>query len=244
MFSLRRPAHSTHIAGRTVPSQARPIATTGGVSPIHRIVVETQGVRVDDRRVVFDRAATATVATPFDAQDTAIAVPAWHSPASIDDPVGLASGALQYEVRLAPGEAFEVAWVSPLSSEAETNPYASHATARQAAVAKAWHEKLDRVAFSVPKAASGRRHHPHRARAHADQSRDGPALQPGTRSYARSWIRDGAMIVDGAAAPRRRRSRARLPDWYAPYQFASGKVPCCVDGAAPTRCRRTTARAN
>ena len=29
---------------------------------------------------------------------------------------------------------------------------------------------------------------------------------PGTRSYARSWIRDGAMIVDGAAAPGPRRA--------------------------------------
>ena len=28
-------------------------------------------------------------------------------------------------------------------------------------------------------------------------SRDGPALAPGTRSYSRSWIRDGAMISEG-----------------------------------------------
>jgi len=61
-------------------------------------------------------------------------------------------------------------------------------------------------------------------------------LRPGTRSYDRSWIRDGAMISEALL---------RLGDgdvatdylrWYAPHQFAGGKVPCCVDarGADPT----------
>jgi hypothetical protein len=197
--------------------------------------VETQGVRVDDRRVVFDRAATATVATPFDAQDTAIAVPAWHSPASIDDPVGLASGALQYEVRLAPGEAFEVAWVSSLSSEAETNLDASHATARQAAVAKAWHDKLDRVRFTVPQDGQRLIDTIRTALAHMAISRVGPRLQPGTRSYSRAWIRDGAMISEGLLRLGREDIATDFLTWYAPYQFDSGKVPCCVDdrGADP-----------
>ena len=33
--------------------------------------------------------------------------------------------------------------------------------------------------------------------AHMLMSRQGPILQPGTRSYNRSWIRDGAMMAEG-----------------------------------------------
>ena len=67
-------------------------------------------------------------------------------------------------------------------------------------------------------------------------SRDGPALQPGTRSYARSWIRDGAMMVAGLlrlGEVDAAREFVRLV--CAAHLFASGKVPCCVDarGADP-----------
>ncbi len=71
--------------------------------------------------------------------------------------------------------------------------------------------------------------------AHMLMSRQGPALQPGTRSYNRSWIRDGAMMAEGL----NRLGHADLSQdylrWYAPYVFDNGKVPCCVDsrGADP-----------
>ncbi|KAG1319051.1 hypothetical protein G6F63_014925 [Rhizopus arrhizus] len=60
-------------------------------------------------------------------------------------------------------------------------------------------------------------------------SRVGPRLQPGTRSYARSWIRDGAMISEGLLRMGRSDAVRDYINWYAPYQFENGKVPCCVD---------------
>jgi hypothetical protein len=66
-------------------------------------------------------------------------------------------------------------------------------------------------------------------------SRSGPALQPGTRAYARSWIRDGAMMSDGLLRLGHAPVVREYIDWFAPHQFADGKVPCCVDhrGADP-----------
>jgi hypothetical protein len=60
-------------------------------------------------------------------------------------------------------------------------------------------------------------------------NRDGPAIQPGSRSYERSWIRDGsltstALLRAGIVDP----VREYLP-WFAEHLFANGKVPCCVD---------------
>ncbi|HPF35638.1 MAG TPA: discoidin domain-containing protein [Candidatus Krumholzibacteria bacterium] len=66
-------------------------------------------------------------------------------------------------------------------------------------------------------------------------NRDGPGIQPGTRSYRRSWIRDGALtswalLRTGLVQPAR-----EFLEWYAPYQYDDGKIPCVVDhrGADP-----------
>ncbi len=64
-------------------------------------------------------------------------------------------------------------------------------------------------------------------------NQDGPAIQPGSRTYERSWIRDGsvtslALIHAGLAD----HARAFI-DWYARYQFDTGKVPCVVDRRGP-----------
>ena len=60
-------------------------------------------------------------------------------------------------------------------------------------------------------------------------------LQPGTRSYNRSWIRDGAMMAEGLNRLGMAEHSADYLRWYAPYVFENGKVPCCVDarGADP-----------
>lgn len=98
-----------------------------------------------------------------------------------------------------------------------------------------WRETLDRVAITVP---PGKGHIADTVRtslAHMLMSRDGPMLKPGTRSYNRSWIRDGAMISDALLRLGQTGAARAYADWYAPYLFANGKVPCCVDfrGADP-----------
>jgi hypothetical protein len=62
---------------------------------------------------------------------------------------------------------------------------------------------------------------------------DGVATQPGSRSYERSWVRDGSLtsaaflemgITDEV--------RAYL-DWYAGYQYPDGKIPAVVESRGP-----------
>ena len=62
-------------------------------------------------------------------------------------------------------------------------------------------------------------------------------LRPGTRSYDRSWIRDGAMISEALLRMGHGEAAADYLRWYAPFQFASGQAPCCIDarGADPTK---------
>jgi hypothetical protein len=115
-----------------------------------------------------------------------------------------------------------------------TETFGSFDTALSTAV-RDWHERLDRVGIRLPAAQEPLVKAFKTAIAHILINRDGPAIQPGSRSYARTWIRDGsltssALLRAGHPAPVR-----ELIEWFAPFQFPNGKVPCCVDarGADP-----------
>jgi hypothetical protein len=154
---------------------------------------------------------------------------------------GLASGALIYTLTLPVGGAATVAWVAPLMDAAPEAPLSGASGAawldrRQAEVASAWRERLSRVTFTAPAAARPVVDSVRTSLAFMLMSRTGPTLRPGTRSYDRSWIRDGAMISEGLLRLGEGDVAADYLRWYAPHQFPSGQVPCCVDarGADPT----------
>jgi hypothetical protein len=226
------------------PFQVNPavqfLNTPGGVSPIHDLALDGSTLSVDGKPRVFAIAAPdAAFATTFDeglafehpeakhhgVETTAGAVPRFV----LHDDTGLASGALLYRVALAPKASATFALSIPLEGRA------APAIARNEDVAKrldetaaTWRELLNRTAIHAPRA------QPlvdtlRTALADILISRDGPALRPGTRSYARSWIRDGAMMSDALLRLGHADVAREYFDWYAPYQFASGKVPCCVD---------------
>ena len=210
------------------PSQF--LNTTGGVSPIKSLAVSADEGRVDgSARLHFLQRADSAFATTFAA---GMAVEhlrlAPSSPAlSVSDDTGLASAAWRYQVHLAPGESREFAWIAPLAGdlpESLANPAAA-----QAAVASEWRDKLNQVTFRLPSAGQPLLNSLRSAQAYLLISRNGPRLQPGTRSYARAWIRDGAMISDALLRLGRADVAEQFLRWYAPYQFDNGKVPCCVD---------------
>ncbi|MEK8032281.1 discoidin domain-containing protein [Ideonella sp. DXS29W] len=101
--------------------------------------------------------------------------------------------------------------------------------------AASWRARLNRVGFELPAAAQPVHDTLRSALAQILLSRRGPALQPGTRSYARSWVRDGAMMVAGLLRLGETEAATEFVDWYATQLFDNGKVPCCVDarGADP-----------
>ncbi|MEM9083649.1 MAG: hypothetical protein AAGB34_08640 [Planctomycetota bacterium] len=65
---------------------------------------------------------------------------------------------------------------------------------------------------------------------------DGPKIQPGSRTYERSWIRDGALTGSALVHFGHTEEVAQYLEWYAEYQYENGKIPCVVDhrGADPT----------
>ena len=129
-----------------------------------------------------------------------------------------------------PGESRSFDWRSLLyGTEASQPRPREDVRALRSRVAEDWRNKLDRVRFEVPQEGQRLVDTLRTSLAHMLISRTGPRLQPGTRSYARAWIRDGAMINEGLLRLGREDVAEDFLRWYAPFQFASGKVPCCVD---------------
>ncbi len=216
------------------PMQVNPptqfLNTIGGVSPIHALAMTYAGVEVDGTsRVTSRQLADRVFATPFDAGMAVSHLGAQTMPATtrVEDPQGLASGALLYDVRLSPGETHDVDLLIPMTGDAPAGDW--DAQAWQDAMAREWHVKLDEVHIDVPEAGKALADTLRTSLAHMLISRIGPRLQPGTRSYARSWIRDGAMISEGLLRMGRPEVVKEYVEFYAPYQFDNGKVPCCVD---------------
>ena len=212
----------------------------GGFSPIHRLAADPGGVSADGRRIdapagfVFGGAA-------FDAGE----IGEWLSRGQLppdtvaEDADGLASGALAWEWSVPAGGFRDVAIAVSLAppGRASGTPDGGGPAfeERLARVRRDWQEKLDRFSLRLPPGAVRLGEALRSSLAWILVERDGPAIRPGVRSYARSWIRDGAMM---AAALLRLGHAAEVRDylrWYAPNVFASGRVPCCVDrrGADP-----------
>ena len=212
------------------PSQF--LNTRGGVSPIRSLAIDGGTVSVDGRaRVYAKQLPSAAFATSFDGGMAVSHLMATRRPATsrVTDPTGLASGALLYTMRLAPWETRSVEVMVPMTGSGALARRWWDADELQAETSAQWRSLLGRVDIRVPAQGQALADTLRTSLAHMLISRIGPRLQPGTRSYARSWIRDGAMISEGLLRMGRPEVVRDYVEWYAPFQFENGKVPCCVD---------------
>ncbi len=104
-----------------------------------------------------------------------------------------------------------------------------------AATESAWRKKLNKVGIEIPHSASRYVESIRSNLAYILINRDGPGIQPGSRSYERSWIRDGSLTSTALLRLGEFDEVRDYLTWYAGYQFDNGKIPCCVDtrGADP-----------
>jgi hypothetical protein len=62
-------------------------------------------------------------------------------------------------------------------------------------------------------------------------NRDGKAIHPGSRSYERSWIRDGSLTSEALLRLDQYEVVKEFIEWYAKAIREDGYVPCCVSSA-------------
>src|SRR5690606_5395099 len=137
-----------------------------------------------------------------------------------------------YEVDVPPRQQREVSILLPLHQQQTA---ATTLVKQEADATNEWRRKLNRVEFEVPEDGQVWIDALRSSIAHVLINRDGPAIQPGSRAYERSWIRDGAMTSEMLLRLGHDEVVREFLQWFAGYQFENGKVPCCVDrrGADP-----------
>jgi hypothetical protein len=220
------------------PFQVNPptqfLNTPGGISPIHDFAWDGHAVQVNhDLRVVPLQAPSAFVAssqvtTPLPEQLISERAP---RVSTLHDADGRAQGALLYHLTVPAHAEVTLGLVVPGAGQPFISPANAPAwlQSQHDRVAGAWREKLNHVALQLPPAQQAIVDTARSAQAQILMSRDGPALQPGTRSYGRSWIRDGAMMSEALLRSGHADAVGEFVRWYATHQFSTGKVPCCVD---------------
>jgi F5/8 type C domain len=216
------------------PSQF--LNTTGGVGRIDRVRLNGREIFVDsDYRIATSGSVFGEWALPRDEGDL---VADWLSHgrvpdhAETDDSTGLASAVIGFRFQLRP-DSSQAFYVSAGRWDSESG-FGSSTPAdlerRFDAARKEWRAKADRVSITLP----GRDGLDVLETLRAQigwilVNKDSAGIQPGSRAYERSWIRDGALTSSALLRLGHPEDVRAFIEWYAPYQYADGKVPCCVD---------------
>ena len=218
------------------PLQVNPpwqfLGVAGGVSTITSLRWSDGVFLVNDSlRVIPSLPPVATGVTSFDSGDISEFLGQGGLPQYLEirDSAGYASGALAYRFELAPNAVTDVFLRFPLSPASPDTTWLRDPAGPLTRSMAEWKSSLGRVTVDLPPPAQAVEDALKSTLAYMLINRDGAAIEPGARSYRRSWIRDGAMI--GAAFLRLGHPEPvrQFIEWYAPYQYDSGKVPCCVD---------------
>jgi len=220
------------------PFQVNPptqfLNTPGGISPIHELAWDGRSLQVNGGLHVVPLQSPTTFVAGVDAAGALpqrLARGEQPRVTSLHDAIGHAQGALLYRLTVPAHASVTVGLVVPGDDQPFQPPHdaAMWLQQQRELVATAWREKLNHVSLQLPATQQALADSARSAQAQMLLSRDGPALQPGTRSYARTWIRDGAMMTEALLRSGHTDVVEAFVHWYAPHQFRSGKVPCCVD---------------
>ena len=235
------------------PTQVNPpyqwLNMVGGVAPVRSLkVAGAGGVEADGRRVQAVTPAGAQAEFGISGQWSGDAVERLVSGGGlggngVDDPAGLASAVWTYGFDLEPGAAKTVVFRTAMQSQGNGGALGPAASAADAA--RAFEERMERTkAVWAGRVGGVKLELPGEfGRLVADSVRanlayilinkDGPGIQPGSRSYERTWIRDGTLTSAAMLSFGLEDEVREFVDWFGPFQYENGKVPCCVDRRGP-----------
>jgi Bacterial alpha-L-rhamnosidase 6 hairpin glycosidase domain/F5/8 type C domain len=213
----------------------------GGAARIDSITCG-EYLRVNDRSVFPLSSPAAIGAAEFDQGDVTRYLRMGSVPPAqrVVDHFGYASAAIQYPFDLSAGEAKEIVLAVPFhrqqpglvpgGDDQRVLAYFNNACAE---TERQWRSKLGTVHISLPPSAGEIVNTIRSNLGYILINADGNATQPGSRSYERSWIRDGALTCTALLQMGIREEVRHYLDWYAQYQYPDGKIPCVVESRGP-----------
>ncbi len=239
---MRRSAGSLFVALR--PFQVLPpwqdLNITGGVSRIQTIERDDRSVFVNGAKMVHSLSSVDGFgAAEFDQGDITSFLKLGTLPEGqkVADKTGCASAALRYNFDLASGESKEWYIIVPFHTiqfgpNVHTNA-ASYVEEKLRTVIDFWEATLSVVDIQLPASAMRLVNTVKSTLAYILINRDGPAIQPGSRTYERAWIRDGSLTSAALLRMGFKDEVKEYLEWYSRHQYENGKVPCVVDARGP-----------
>ena len=214
----------------------------GGVSRIDSIAYRGGIVQVDEKKIIPMSPVSGFGAAEFDQGDmSGFLARASIPPAQeVVDHAGRASAVLAYDFDIPPGGSREFIlnvpfyqWSgSPQAGMSEGTASAYH-DLMAGTEARRWAIKLNTFRLDLPESARAVATTVLSNIAYILINRDGPGIQPGSRSYERSWIRDGSLTCSALLRTGHPEEVKEFINWYAKNQFSNGKIPCVVDSRGP-----------
>jgi hypothetical protein len=154
---------------------------------------------------------------------------------SVTDNNKLASGVLEYSFDIKPGEEKIIYLAVPFYGEKSIKENLNREIVEKklSETIEFWKEKVNHIKFNLPESADRIVNTYKSNLAYILINRDNVGIQPGSRSYERSWIRDGALTSSALLKAGIVKEVKDYIDWYASHQYENGKVPCVVDKRGP-----------
>lgn len=212
---------------------------SGGIGKVGRISETVPGrqIHVDDKSLSFSLPYSRFTNATFRQGNIAevVRVANWPAPKPMADPDNLGQAAIEFSFSLQAEQIEEVFATIPFHTRDESWQLPDNASMADAfdKASAFWADKVGHIAFNLPP----------QARQLVDTyfsnlvyiliNRDKAGIQPGSRSYERSWIRDGSLTSSALLKSGIVQEVKDFIRWYAPYQYENGKVPCVVDFRGP-----------
>ncbi|MBN1154340.1 discoidin domain-containing protein [candidate division KSB1 bacterium] len=207
----------------------------GGTAKIESIEFTDQFIRInDDKKIYCLSQPDGFGASEFDQGDisTYLARNTLPERQGLSDHFGYASGALGYHFDLEPAESHVVYLAIPFHDDVPPLS-AETITTGMYEVTQFWESTLNAVRFNLPPSADRLIHSIRSNLAYILINQDYAGIQPGSRSYERSWIRDGSMTSTALLKLGIQDAARNFYEWYSRYQYDNGKIPCVVDFRGP-----------
>ncbi len=211
---------------------------TGGAGKIKSIKEEGGSyLSVDDKVILFQKKYDNFGASNSDEGNIVDMVRNGKLPSnkSVVDQNSLANGVVKYSLHLNPGEQTELFVAVPFYSRNTSDGTLSiENTADKFNKSIAfWKSEVDHIRFNLP-ASADRIVNTYKSNlAYILVNKDNAGIQPGSRSYERSWIRDGALTSSALLKSGIVTEVKDFINWYTSFQYENGKVPCVVDHRGP-----------
>ncbi|HXX65378.1 MAG TPA: discoidin domain-containing protein [Bacteroidota bacterium] len=159
---------------------------------------------------------------------------------NVHDRFGYASAALEYDFSFDAGQSGDIViaypfhgWTrSPVPNMKPGDPQLYYKLMFTTTAGR-WQGKLNQLRLNLPPVATDVANTLRSTLAYIFINRSGAGLQPGSRNYDRSWIRDGALTCDALLRCGQREEVRAFLDWYAKGQMPDGRIPCVIDSRGP-----------